>query len=42
MSKNSQPDSASTVAVSFRSRDCCVTKTKLYGAAGVALTAIVL
>jgi hypothetical protein len=42
MSKNNRLDSASTVAVSFRSRDCSVTETKLYRAAGVALTAIVL
>jgi hypothetical protein len=42
MSKNNRPDPASTVAVSSKSRDCCVTETKLYRAAGVALTAIVL
>jgi hypothetical protein len=42
MSKNNRSDPASTVAVSSRSRDCCVTGTKLYRAAGVALTAIVL
>lgn len=41
-SQNDQPEPASTVVVSSKSGDCCVTETKLYRAAGVALTAIVL